>query len=75
MATKKKSTKKNGSKSLAQADNKIVAATALVFAGACIGYIGTMQGQETELLLLGFGSALAFLGAVLLGMAISPVKK
>ncbi len=72
MPKQKKTTKRISN----DAHGKVNAAGAIIFGGAAVGYIGYLQPEESlKLVLIGFGCALALIGAVLLGMAISPAKK
>ncbi len=71
---KKKANKRNvkrSNKPVFLQSNNIGGAAALLFAGACIVFLGNLQNGNLALLLIGFGSALMFVAAVLLGMAIS----
>lgn len=76
-APKKKSVKKKSSAklSVASAGSDVSGAAALLFAGAAVILLGTLQNDNNiQLLLIGFGAALALISAVLLGMAIPKNK-
>ncbi len=68
---------KNKSKNLANNDNgKISAGAATLFAATAVILVGNLQNQENlQLLLVGFGTCLLVLGAVILALATKkPVK-
>ncbi len=52
-------------------NSSIGGAAAILFAGTCIVLLGNLQEGNIELLLIGFGAALMFVAAVLLGMGIN----
>ena len=77
-AKKSKAVKKSAiSKQVLSDDtSKILAATALLFSGSCVILIGNIQSDESlQLLIIGFGAAMLVFGSVILGMAISKIKR
>lgn len=74
MAAKKIAKKNRVSSKKDYVSGDIGGAAALLFAGVCVILLGLLQHDNLQLLMIGFGSALAFISAVLLGMAISKNK-
>ncbi len=72
----KKSKKTVKKSSVNEQTNRIGAAAGILFAGAAVALLGTIQEQDNiKLLLIGFAAALLVLGGVVLGMATQSVKK
>ncbi len=68
---KKKAAAKKKTNALDLKTSEVGGAAAILFAGAAVILMGSMQEGNLALVMVGFGSALAFVAAVLIGIAIN----